>query len=214
MKVNVHIVSFSARSYIDVGIRLLEPNHWETQYPLSLELYEMSASVSCISGDISTMSTCLQAVLSHVMTFEDSLKASSMLAKLLASNSKYDDATSNCLDILKKLGEDFPPEISLPLVQMELPTLQTALRNITHDQIQALPVMTGKRKLNAMKFLNMLCLYCTVSKPLLLPFLTHRMVQLTLEHGFCEDSIVGLATAGFSVVSMIGAACHFAFSST
>ena len=109
-----------------MGIRLLEPNHWETQYSLSLELYEMSASVSCISGDNSTMSICLEAVLSHVMTFEDSLKASSMLAKLLASNSKYDDARSNCLDILRKLGEDFPSEVSLPLVQMVSPHTNTS----------------------------------------------------------------------------------------
>mmetsp|Transcript_35428 Transcript_35428/g.62191 ORF Transcript_35428/g.62191 Transcript_35428/m.62191 type:complete len:395 (-) Transcript_35428:148-1332(-) len=50
-----------------------------------------------------------------------------------------------------------------------------------------------------MKFLNMLCMYSSISKPMLLPLLSCRMVRLTMEYGFCDDSIVGLATAGLSV---------------
>ena len=174
-----------------MGIQLLETQHWETQYSLSLDLFEMSASVSCMHGDITKMSTCLDEISSHARTFYDSLKASSLLVKLLASSSKFEEARSNCLMILSNLGEVFPSEVSLPRVLNELSTIQVSLKNITHDQMKLLPRMTDRSKLNAMKFLNMLCMYSIISKPMLLPLLSCRMVKLTLQYGFCDDSIVG-----------------------
>ena len=103
----------------------------------------MSASVSCITGDTTTMHSRLQQVLAHVLTFEDSLKGASLLVKLLASNSDYDGAMENCLDILKHLGEVFPPEISLSTVQNELPAMLPMLEGVTYERIKALPQMTG-----------------------------------------------------------------------
>ena len=151
---------------------MLETQHWETQYSLSLDLFEMSASVSCMHGDITKMSTCLDEISSHARTFDDSLKASSLLVKLLASLSKFEEARSNCLIILSNLGEVFPSEINLPLVLNELSLIQTTLKDITSNQIKLLTPMTDRNKLNAMKFLNMLCMYSNISKPMLLPLLT------------------------------------------
>ena len=54
-----------------------------------------------------------------------------------------------------------------------------------------------------MMFLNMLCVCSKLSKPMLVPFLSSRMVKLMMTHGFCADGIVGLATAAHSVVSTI-----------
>jgi len=187
-----------ARSYINIGIQLLNAEHWQTQYSLSLNLFEMSASLSCISGDVTKLSSCLSEILSHARTFNDSLKASSLLVKLLASASKFDDARNNCLVILSHYGEVFPSEISLPHALGELSTVRTALGNISHSRVKLLPKMVDKGKLNAMKFLNMLCMHSIISKPMLLPFLSCRMVEITLVYGFCDDSIVGFATAGYS----------------
>ena len=197
-----------ARSYIDAGIKLLDTQHWETQYSLSLDLFEMSASLSCMHGDISAMSTCLDEILSHAKTFDDSLTASSLLVKLLASSSKFEEARSNCLMILSNLGEVFPTEVSLPRVLNQISAIQTALTNITVDQIKLLPPMTDKRKLTALKFMNMLSSLSFMSKPMLLPFVSSRMVSSMLLYGFCDDGIVGLATAACSVVSTINTICQ------
>ena len=55
-----------ARSYIDAGMKLLEQNHWVTQYALSLQLFELSASVSCMDGDTQSMSERLNEVITNV----------------------------------------------------------------------------------------------------------------------------------------------------
>ena len=39
-------------------------------------------------------------------------------------------------------------------------------------------------------------------QPMLLPLLSWRMVKLTIDYGFCNETIVGLATAGHSFVSV------------
>jgi predicted ATPase len=187
-----------ARSYVNSGIRLLGSGHWETQYSLSLDLFEMSASISCIHGDADSLTTCLEEILSHTRTFDDGLTASSLLAKLLASRSKFDEARCNCLAILSSLGVDIPDDVTHFVAMNELTLMQETLRKITREKITSLLPMTNKAMLTAMKFCNMLCMY-SMSKPLLLPLVSCRMIRLTLEYGFCDDSIVGFALAGYSM---------------
>ena len=161
----------------------------------------MSASVSCIFGDVDTMSSCLTDVVANVKSFEDSLTSSILLAKLLAASSKFDEAVNNVLTVLSNLGEDFPKDIDMTLVLSELSVLQTTLANITVEQVKLLPRMMDVTKLHAMKFLSMLCSYAIRSKPLLVPILSCRMVRLMIEAGYCEESIVGLVTAAYCLVS-------------
>jgi len=156
------------------------------------------------------MSVCLDTILSNAKSFDDSLKASSLLVKLLASSSKFDEARTNCITILANLGETFPKGIGLPCALDKLSVIQTTLRDISCDQIKQLPPMSDSNKLNSMKFLNMLSMYSIISKPMLLPLLSCRMVMLMNEYGFCDDAIVGLATAGYSVVRTCKAVLHVA----
>jgi len=208
-EINVTAAKFSiaessfeqARLYVDVGMKLLGPQHWENQYVLSLKLYEMSASISCINGDTGNMSMSLNEIIANVKSFEDSLTSSILLAKLLAASSKFGEAMRNCLSVLSILGEEIPQDVTLQMVWDELSVIQTTLANISVEKVKLLPPMTDNSKLNAMKFLSMLCCYSIIAKPLLLPILSCRMVRLTIEHGFCDDSIVGLVTTGYGLFS-------------
>ncbi|KAL7533852.1 hypothetical protein ACHAXR_005484 [Thalassiosira sp. AJA248-18] len=145
------------------------------------------------------MSSCLDEILSHSKSFQDSLNASAMRVKLLASSSKYDEAMTNCLAILLRLGEEFPPQANLFVVLKTLSELRPILANITKDQMKSLPSMNDSTKLQAMKFLSMLCTLSVMCAPMLLPLLSCRMMRLTLDYGFCHDSIIGLAMTGHSL---------------
>ncbi|KAL9184861.1 hypothetical protein ACHAXT_002638 [Thalassiosira profunda] len=179
---------------------MLEANHWETHYALSLDLFNMSASLCWMQADTATMAERLDDVIKHSKTFDDSLPASCLLVKLLASTSDFDAARKNCVLILSKLGVNIPPEVTLPLVQSELKEMDDTLRSITYDQIKALPPMTNETKRNAMKVSNLLCSYSVSTKPMLMPVVACLMLKLTLQYGFCDDSIVALASAGYSVL--------------
>lgn len=184
---------------------MLDANHWQQQYSLSLDLYEMSASVSCLNGDISDMQHRLNEIFSHTQSFEDSLTASGLLSKLLAASSKFTEAMDKCLSVLSTLGEKFPEDPDKTLVLSELAVIQTTLANISVSQVKLLPKMTDKSKLHTMRFLSTVGLYAISRKPLLIPMVACRMVRLTIEYGFCDDSIIGFVTAGHSLFNFTDA---------
>ena len=124
----------------------------------------MAASVAATHGDKARMSAYLDEILSHVRVFNDSLKALSLLVKLLVSSSRFEEARSKCLMVLSALGEEFPLEVDLRLVHNELSLMQSLLKHITTDQLKSLPPMTDKSKLNAMTFMNLLCICSDISK--------------------------------------------------
>ncbi len=175
-------------------MKLLEPNHWNTQYSLSLQLFELSASVSCMDGDIASMSSRLNEVITNVKSFDDSLTSSSLLAKLLASSSKYTEAIQTCLSVLQNLGQEFSPDVdpSLEAVTNELEVVQTTLANITLDQVKSLPKMTHKYKRHAMKFMSMLSTYAIISKPMLVPLLSCRSESDPVIRCCCPEKVWSL----------------------
>lgn len=193
----------SARSYIESGISLLQENHWESNYSLSLELYEMSALVSFIDGNGNADATLkrLQSILQHARTFEDTLNASVLLSKFMGSRGNYAEAINNCLGILSNLGETFPNEIDSTIVSSSVAETKQLLANITKEQISQYPVLNDPSKLNAMKFMSLLMLYAVAHKPSLMPIVSNRMMKLSFNFGFCDDSLLGLAMAAYGIVN-------------
>lgn len=201
-------IHLSARSYVDMGIKLLEPSHWEEQYTLSLDLFEMSASISFVFGDTTKASSSLDIILTHSKSFEDSLNASVMLAKLLASLSKHDEAVHNLIAILARLGETLPPQLNPAIIQSKLSEIKPLLLTLTIDHITSLPAMVDKTRLQAMNILANLSAISSICTPLLLPVLSIRMVELTMQFGYCNDTIPGLFHMAFCLVRHIQCSNH------
>ena len=149
----------------------------------------MSASLRYMCGDTTKMSKLAEE------------NAGVTEARFLFSTSKYTLAITNCLDILSQLGQTFPSQPNLNEIQAELLHIQPLLLGLTFDQMKALPPMTDKKKLQAMKILSLMCTVSDMGDPMLLPLLSTRMIRLTLKFGFCHESVIGMVTTAFSVVS-------------
>ena len=126
-----------------------------------------------------------------------------MLARLLASSHKHNEAITNCLGILAKLGEEFAQEPDLAIVQNKLSETKQLLLTLTADRMKTLSTMLDTSKLQAMKILGMLCDISLIAAPMLLPLLSVRMMELTLQFDFCSDSILGIFYTAYSVVSFV-----------
>lgn len=183
-----------ARAYFEAGISLLHANHWDKQYSLSLQLYEYSGLVCFMDGKIDGVTSRLNAILSNAKSFDDKINTRVMLAKLYLSQQRYADGFRDVIEVLSGLGEVFPKEIDQTLVTSEINETLPLLNEITKEKLSNLPVMTDARKLNAMKFMSLLTTLCTIHSPKFLHMLSCRMIQLTFQFGFCEESITGLAT--------------------
>jgi hypothetical protein len=142
-----------ARGYFDAGISLLHSNPWSEQYSLCLELFEMSAVVSFMDGKVETVSARLDSILSNAKSFDDTLNSRALRAKFLASQGKYVEAYKEIFEVLSKFGEEFPGDISLSHLKIEINATQTLLKDTSKESILALPPMTDVRKLITMKFM-------------------------------------------------------------
>jgi len=198
-----------ARGYFEAGIALLKANHgdkqyhWNEQYHLCLDLYEMSVIVGFMDGHVENMESRLGAILSNARSFEDTLKAKRLHLKMISSRGDYAEATRQCLTVLSKLGEHFPERIDSSVVNDEISRTESLLKDVTKDHLMRLPVMTDKSKTFSMAFLNMLCTFSMFSQPNICHLSCCYMVKLTLEHGFCDESIIGLATFSRSRCTLV-----------
>mmetsp|Transcript_3115 Transcript_3115/g.6865 ORF Transcript_3115/g.6865 Transcript_3115/m.6865 type:complete len:754 (+) Transcript_3115:1916-4177(+) len=181
-----------ARRYFEAGISLLHANHWIKQYSLSLKLYEMSAVVCFMDGNVEAVLSRLQTILSHTKTFDDAWNSRILQAKLLASQERYAEGVMGVLEILSQLGEEFPKVVELSVVVNEIKATQYLLNGITKEKILALPAMKDKTKLNAMVLMDLLIVFCNFWSPKLMYLVICRMIKLTFHSGYCEESISAL----------------------
>ena len=148
----MHASSYGqAWGYFEAGIVLLNNQHWDQQYFLSLQLYEMSAVASFTDGNIDTVTSRLDEILSHARSFDDRLTARALLAQSLAAQGLVAKGVQIILEVLSGLGEIFPRNVTPAHVSEEMTAMLPQLRNVTEDWLRNLPVMTDVRKLNAMK---------------------------------------------------------------
>ncbi|KAL7550568.1 hypothetical protein ACHAWF_013807 [Thalassiosira exigua] len=190
-----------ARGYFDGGISLLVADPWAKQYDLCLKLHEMSAVVAFMYGKIEAVSSRLDAVLSKARTPDDALNARVLRARFLASQEKHNDATNELLALLSRMGEDFPRDNWCQgHVTSVIEATLLSLRHVRKETILDLPAMTNVRKCHAMKLMGLLITIGTFISPMLTPLLCCRMVKLTFEYGFCEDTISGLAAVSHALM--------------
>jgi len=194
----------AARLYFESGVSLLGNDDWHSNYSLTLELYEMSALVEFINGNENSDSILqkrLESIFRFARRFEDAFNANILQIKLLGSRGNYSNAIRKCLDVLSQLGESFPEQIDWTLAESCVAELKNITATLTKDHICQYPKMTDQSKLTAMKFMNLITLYAVAHKPMLMPIVSNRMLKLSLQFGFCDDSLLGLSMAGYSIVN-------------
>jgi len=203
-----HAMGFSsyeqARGYFELGIRLLHDKTWDNQYSLSLELHEMSVTVSFMVGDFEDVSRRLDSIFTNAKSFNDALNARALRAKFLASQARYAEMTSETLSVLSILGEKFPKENHLENATDELEATKLKVKDVSEESILRLPPMKNSKKMNAMKFMGILVTLAHYYSPTLMPLLCCRMTKMTFVYGFCEDSILGLASLSHALVHYSG----------
>lgn len=186
-----------ARGYFEAGISLLCADPWKEQYDLCLKLHELAVVVSFMDGNVDLVSSRLETILSNAQSFSDTLNCRALQAQLLASQEQHMEALRVFMEVLSKLGEEFPGFASnasdIRLVIGKVLSTAPMLKDVSKEKLLGLPPMTSVEKLSAMKIMGIIASLGHYSSLLFGVLVSCRMVELTLQEGFCEDSIVGLA---------------------
>ncbi|KAL7480034.1 hypothetical protein ACHAW6_005741, partial [Cyclotella cf. meneghiniana] len=186
----------SAFSFFSSGIDFLPHEHWKHHYDFSLELFDLASKCALATGDIRSIRFLADQVLKHAKCPEDKLNTHFIIISSLTYASKISEALKEGHIILSRLGEEIPTDPSLEALDQQIKQTQSLIRGVSENDILNYRLMTNKRTLAAMKFLAQLESISMMVKPSVHPFVTLKMVQLTMSKGLSPVSPVGIAYFG------------------
>jgi predicted ATPase len=182
-----------AYSYFDNGISFLRKKHWEEHYRLSLELFDLAARCALTNGGIVSLKLLSEQVIAYGRSYEDKLNVLYLVTCSLAFSSKLPESIEKGLDILTNLGIDLQESRSTEACIQETTTL---LSTRTDDEILNTRQMTDPTMIMAMKFLGKLGTSMTMIMPRSVPFVTQKMIELSLAKGMSPMSPIGFVYYG------------------
>jgi predicted ATPase len=187
----------AAAKYLDLGIQLLdEKQKWKGQYELSIALYNASADVASCTGRYDEMDARLAEVLANAKDPLDKMRAYSIQMHSLSARTLHADALALGLKVLPKLGEAIPIRKNKSVIDSEIKAVRKLLEGTNEKEIIKMSPMTDKKKLGAMKILNLLMASAFIAQGESVPLIACRMVRTTLQSGLTGASAVGLTALG------------------
>ena len=182
-----------AARYLQQGIAFLGSNCWQEQYKLSLDLYSNTAEVESINGNYDAVAPCIIIVGQHGACLDDKIQAYMALLTSMEVQDDLREATSVCIDILAQLGVRLPTRASRLTVAINFLFVRFHLRGKSDEAILNLPLMTNRRKIQAMEFLAMGFMLTWRSRSPLCAIFAYRSALMTLRFGMNEYSAIAFA---------------------
>ncbi|MCZ0903740.1 serine/threonine protein kinase, partial [Microcoleus sp. HI-ES] len=194
----------AARSFVQIGIELLTPDSWQTQYELTLNLYVAAAETAYLNADFDGMEEMADLVLRSSKTILDKVKIFEIQINALTAQSQMLEAIAVGRNALTQLGVEFSSEPDEALIGKALQTLADQLQGKQIEELINLPVMSDPRTIAAMQLLAMLFSPIFAGNPALLPLHGSTMVSLSLQFGNAPASTIGYASYGMVLSVFLG----------
>eukprot|EP00985_Skeletonema_marinoi_P014100 scaffold7078_cov148-Skeletonema_marinoi.AAC.7 len=182
----------TAYSYFDSGISFLLRKHWQEHYDLTLELFSLAAKCALTNGDQTSLKLLIALVLEKAHFFEDKLDVLYIETCALAYSYRLAESIEKGLNILSKLGI----EVQGTSVEACLQETKALLSTHTDDEILNSKQMTDPTMIMAMKFLGKSEIGMTQIMPKSVPYVTFKIIELSLTHGMSPVTPIGFAYYG------------------
>ncbi|MCY1073349.1 trifunctional serine/threonine-protein kinase/ATP-binding protein/sensor histidine kinase [Archangium lansingense] len=187
-----------AREYLEVGLSLLAPESWRTDYALTLALHEEAASAAWLSKRFSRQDELVDAVLSHAQSVLDRVRVYEIRIQTAIAQERLAYALETGLHVLKKLGVEFPMAPQPEDLQRGLEEVRAVVGSGPPEQILSMPEMRDAELLAAVRIMTLLAPPAYQTRPELLPLLVFRTVVLTMQHG-----VAPIAASTFAMFGLI-----------
>jgi len=178
----------TAAKYLTTGIHFLSTDSWETNYHLTLTLYEKAAEAAYLAGDFEQTEQLAEVVLASAKTLLEKVKVYEVKIEAYKAQNRGLEAITTGLQVLKLLGIEFPEQPNQKDIEIALQETQIALAGRQIQDLLNLPNMTEPIKLAAMNILWRLLPITFMTNPLLFPLVGFKQVNLSLNYGNCASS--------------------------
>jgi predicted ATPase/tRNA A-37 threonylcarbamoyl transferase component Bud32 len=190
----------AALQYLTTGIELLPIDSWQTQYALTLTLYEEATEAAYLCGNFQQMERWAIVVLNNSIAILDSIKVYRIRIQNYVAQGRQSEAIKVGLEVLKLLG------ILLPELPTEADIQHKLTDTIAHfeasndtsnkEYLLNLPRMREPEKLAAIQILASLIGATFQTAPRLLLLTICEQINLSVQYGNDSFSSFAYATYG------------------
>jgi PAS domain S-box-containing protein len=193
----------AALNYLQIGMGLLESSSWQTQYQLTLALYEAAAEAASLSGDFDRMESLIQIVQRSAKTELDTIEVTEVRIIALTTQNKLKQALDTGVQMLRQLGIRFPKKPNPLNVLIGFIAIKLALAGKQISDLADLPQMTRADKLAALLILDRIASPSYLAAPQLYPLMVLKRTILPIEYGNSPESISAYATYGLVLCGVV-----------
>ncbi len=188
----------SAMNYLYIGIQLLADDSWETQYELTLALYETAAEVAYLGRNFEEMEQLAEVVLERAKTLLEKVKVYEIKIQVYTSQNRLLEAIAIARQVLQYLGLTFPDSPSASDFEKSFAETTALLAGKTVEDLFDLPLMTSAKQLAIIRILFSMSGATYLAKPLLYPLLVLSQVKFSIQYG--NAPLSATVYAGYGII--------------
>ncbi|MFN6513041.1 MAG: AAA family ATPase [Nostoc sp. CreGUA01] len=190
----------AALDYSNTGICLLNLGEaescWQTQYNLTLPLYELATETAYLSGDFPQMEQFANIVLQQAKTPIDKMKVYAVKIQAEMAQAKKFLAVKIGLEALELVGISIPELPDSSDIHQALTQTASNLNRKNIEELIDLPLMTDMEKLAAARMLNSIGTAAYQAAPEIFTLVICKLINLSIQYGNSVFSSYGYACYG------------------
>jgi PAS domain S-box-containing protein len=173
----------AAFNYAQIGSELLGSTGWQTQYQITLALYETLAETAFLQGNLDAVPILVHLVLDQARDVLDRLKVYEIIIQLHTIQKQYQQAIDRGLEILQQLDIKLAPRPHRWALMQELLKTKAAFRGQSPEQLASLGEIAIPEKAAALRIMELLQMPAYLSSPKLMVLFAASGVRITLKYG-------------------------------
>ncbi|MBE9206650.1 AAA family ATPase [Nostoc sp. LEGE 06077] len=188
----------AAIKYLTTGIELLSSDSWETQYELTLAVYETAAEATYLAGEFEQMERLVDIVLAQAKTLLEKVKVYEVKILAYGAQNKALEAINIALPFLRLLGVEFPENPNQSDFQIAMAEIKSDLSGKCIEDLINLPAMTAAQPLAIMRIISSTIAPAYQSIPALFPLFVFKQIKLSIQYG--NASLSSFAYINYGVI--------------
>ena len=193
-----------AVEYLTIGLELLPDESWDSQYELTLVLYQSITEVLCLSGDFERMESYATVVLQQAKTLLEQIPIYNVKIQAYMAQAQHKNALQIALTILQSIGVELPQQVNQTDIEYELEQTKRLLADKPTTNLLKLPKMTDGNILAAMQILSSIMSAAYQAAPALFRVIVFKQVQLSILYGNTPESTYAYASYGLILCGVLG----------
>jgi PAS domain S-box-containing protein len=194
----------AALAYLNQAINLLPENAWTNHYAFTLELHHHRLDVAYLNTQFEDLAAWGEIVLQQATSLLDRIKVYETRIMALRSQGRFLEVVDTGLEVLGLLGIEFPAQPTPDDVNAAFDRSRQAWQGRVLLSLLDLPAMIDPQLLAAMQIMSKIVPSAHIAAPLLLPLLSFKQVELSIQFGNSPISIFSYADYGLILCGIIG----------